>query len=93
MSESLVLGLVAGLVGTLFAVAGFNFLRGALPLGAWSVSPSLCADRSIERALLSAKARRADTRAADGTYGCANRMITGLSCSLDSGPLAVPGRM
>jgi len=41
VSESLVLGLVAGLVGTLFAIAGFNFLRGALPLGAWSASPSL----------------------------------------------------
>ena len=39
--ESLVLGLVAGLVGTLFAVAGFNVLRGALPLGAWSVRPTL----------------------------------------------------
>lgn len=39
--ESLVLGLVAGLVGTLFAVAGFNVLRQALPLGAWSASPSL----------------------------------------------------
>jgi predicted permease len=41
VSESLVLGLVGGLVGTLFAMAGFNFLRGALPLGAWSASPSL----------------------------------------------------
>ena len=39
--ESLVLGLVAGVVGTLFAVAGFKVLRGALPLGAWSVSPAL----------------------------------------------------
>ena len=41
VTESLVLGLVAGLVGTGFAVAGFNFLRGALPLGDWSASPSL----------------------------------------------------
>jgi putative ABC transport system permease protein len=41
VTESLVLGLVAGLIGTLFALAGFNFLRGALPLGAWSASPSL----------------------------------------------------
>jgi predicted permease len=41
VSESLMLGLVAGLVGTIFAIAGFNFLRGALPLGAWSASPSL----------------------------------------------------
>jgi predicted permease len=39
--ESLVLGLVSGLVGTLFAVAGFNALRGALPLGAWSARPVL----------------------------------------------------
>jgi predicted permease len=39
--ESLVLGLVAGLVGTAFAVAGFNVLRGALPLGAWSERPAL----------------------------------------------------
>ena len=39
--ESLVLGLVAGFVGTGFAVGGFNILRGALPLGAWSASPSL----------------------------------------------------
>ena len=39
--ESLVLGLVSGLVGTAFAVAGFNVLRGALPLGAWSERPAL----------------------------------------------------
>ena len=39
--ESLVLGLVSGLVGTVFAVAGFNVLRGALPLGAWSERPAL----------------------------------------------------
>ncbi len=39
--ESLVLGLVSGVVGTGFAVAGFNVLRGALPLGAWSERPSL----------------------------------------------------
>ena len=39
--ESLVLGLVSGVVGTGFAVAGFNVLRGALPLGAWSDSPAL----------------------------------------------------
>jgi putative ABC transport system permease protein len=41
VTESLVVGLVAGLVGTVFAIVGFNFLRGALPLGAWSASPSL----------------------------------------------------
>jgi predicted permease len=41
VTESLVLGLVAGLVGTGFAIVGFNFLRGALPLGDWSASPSL----------------------------------------------------
>ena len=39
--ESLVLGLVSGVVGTGFAVAGFNVLRGALPLGAWSERPTL----------------------------------------------------
>ena len=39
--ESVVLGVVAGVVGTVFALAGFNVLRGALPLGAWSVSPAL----------------------------------------------------
>jgi predicted permease len=41
LTESIVLGVVAGGVGTLFAIGGFNFLRGALPLGAWSASPSL----------------------------------------------------
>ncbi len=41
VTESLVVGVVAGLVGTVFAAIGFNFLRGALPLGAWSASPSL----------------------------------------------------
>src|SRR4029079_10794945 len=39
--EWLVLGLVSGVVGTGFAVAVFNVLRGALPLGAWSERPSL----------------------------------------------------
>jgi putative ABC transport system permease protein len=41
VTESLMLGAVAGLLGTVFAIGGFNFLRGALPLGAWSASPSL----------------------------------------------------
>jgi hypothetical protein len=36
------------------------------------------------------RARRAGTSAP--AYGCANRMIIGLSWSLDSGPRAVPGR-